>query len=50
MRTAPFTVASLQVGLRSLAFTMIVPVGGFELKVKQVLLQPVSQTAISSAA
>jgi hypothetical protein len=30
--------------------TVIVPVGGFELKVKQVLLQPVSQAANSSAA
>jgi len=36
--------------LGSLALMPIVPVSGFEVKVKQVLLQPVSQTANSNAA
>jgi len=48
-RTAP-PVVSVHVGLGSLALMPIVPVSGFEVKVKQVLLQPVSQTANSNAA
>src|SRR6266849_7262840 len=48
-RTAPLVV-SVHVGLGSLALMPIVPVGGLEVKVKHVLLQPVSQTANSSAA
>jgi len=46
---APFAFASVQLGLGSLALLPIVPVGGFEVKVKQVLLHPVSQIANSNA-
>src|SRR6266849_6950977 len=48
-RTAPLVV-SVHVGLGSLALMPIVPVGGLEVKVKHVLLQPVSQTANNNAA
>jgi hypothetical protein len=40
----------VQVGLGPPALISTVPVGGFELNVKQVLLQPTIQTANSSAA
>ena len=49
-RTAPFAFVSVQVGLGSPALMLIVPVCGFEVNVKHVLLQPVSQTANNSAA
>src|SRR5882672_3027736 len=42
-RTAPSAVVSIQVGLGSPALMLIVPVGGFEVKMKHVLLQPVSE-------
>ena len=43
MRTAPFAVVSMQAGLGSPALMLMVPVGGFEVKMKHVLLQPVSE-------
>jgi hypothetical protein len=42
-RTAPFAVVSVQAGLASPALMLMVPVGGFEVKRKHVLLQPVSE-------
>ncbi len=42
-RTVPFAVVSIQVGLGSPALMLIVPVGGFDVKMKHVLLQPVSE-------
>jgi hypothetical protein len=39
---APFARVSVQAGFGSPALTLIVPVGGFEVNVKQVLLQPAS--------
>ena len=41
-RTAPFARVSVQAGFGSPALTLMVPVGGFEVKVKQVSLQPAS--------
>jgi hypothetical protein len=49
-RTAPFAFVSVQAGLGSPALMSIVPVGGFEVKVKQVLLQPASGVANSGDA
>jgi hypothetical protein len=46
--TATLAFVSVQVGLGSLALMLIVPVGGFEVKVKHVLLQAVSHRANSS--
>jgi hypothetical protein len=42
-RTAPFAVVSMQVGLGSPALMLMVPAGGFEVKMKHVLLQPMSK-------
>src|ERR1700693_3254721 len=42
-RTAPFAVVSIQVGWGSPALMLMVPVGGFEVKMKHVLLQPTSK-------
>jgi len=42
-RTAPFAVVSMQAGLGAPALMLMVPVGGFEVKMKHVLLQPVSE-------
>src|SRR5690349_11400771 len=42
-RTTPFAVVSMQVGLGSPAFMLMVPAGGFEVKMKHVLLQPTSK-------
>lgn len=45
---APVAFVSEQAGWGSPALMPIVPVGGFEVKVKHVLLQPATQTANSS--
>ena len=42
-RTVPFAVVSMQAGLASPALMLMLPVGGFEVKLKHVLLQPVSE-------
>ena len=49
-RTVPFTVVSLQGGLGSPALMLMVPVGGFEVKTKHVLLQAVSEIPNKNAA
>jgi hypothetical protein len=43
MRTAPFTVVSVQVGLRSPALMLMLPMPWLEAKEKQVLPQPASE-------
>jgi hypothetical protein len=40
----------MQAGLGSETFTLIVPTGGFEVKTKQVLLQPASRASPNEAA
>src|SRR6266849_8529298 len=42
-RTVPFAAVSMQVGWGSPALMLTVPVGGFDVKLKHVLLQPVSE-------
>src|SRR5207245_5560845 len=49
-RTAPFAFVSVQAGLGLLTTMPIVPTGGLEVKVKQVLLQPASPTTNSNVA
>src|SRR5712692_490492 len=49
-RTAPLALLSVHVGFASLTLMTSVPVGGFELKLTQVLLQPVAVSQKSSAA